>query len=255
VLEHFTAKRASKTVANSQALYSRLTSEVHIAADKVDIVHHAIDTTKFNFVASDIRRRVGISDGAPVALSVGRLEARKGPHILCQAIPRIIESRPGAKFIFLGRDTNTAPGGGSFKRHITDKAQHGDFLSNLVFIDFLTEDELIQLYSACDVFVSASLQESFGLTVIEAMACGRPVVATPVGIVPELQPYALRGLSITPVGDHQRLAEAVLDFLALGDNDRKEIAKENRQLTEDEFCLAGWAAKILEVYEQAIRKR
>lgn len=255
VLEHFTAKRASKVVANSQAMYSRLTSEVHIAADKIDIVHHAIDTIKFNFVASDIRQRVGIPDGAPVALSIGRLEARKSPHILCQVIPRIIESKPDAKFVFLGRDTNTAPGGGSFKQYIIHKAQGGGFLSNLVFIDFLPEDELVQLYSACDVFVSASLQESFGLTPIEAMACGKPVVATPVGIVPELQPYGLKGLSVTPVGDDQRLAEAVLNFLALGDNDRNQIAKENRQLIEDKFCLAGWADKMSHVYGRAMRMR
>lgn len=255
LLEDFTVKRADRVVANSQAIYAHLATEIHIAPDKVDIVHHAVDTTKFKFVKSDIRHKLGISDTVRLVLCVGRLEMRKGYHILCQAIPCIIEHRPDTKFVLLGRDTETAPNGGSFKRYIVNKAQDGNFGNNLVFIDFISEDELIQLYSSCDVFVSASLQESFGLTVIEAMACGKPIVATPVGIVPELQSYGLKGLSVVPISGKQDLADAVINFLSLKDNDRKQLARQNRQLVEKEFSLARWTDKMLKIYEKASKTR
>lgn len=252
LLEDFTVKKAARVVANSHIMYAHLTRKLHINSDRIDIVYHAVDTTKFKFTKSDIRHKLGIPHEARVVLSVGRLEARKGTRTLCEAMPYIVQSKPDVRFVLIGSDTNTAPDGGSFKRYIVWKAQDGNFADNLIFIDFLPEDELIQLYSTCDVFVSASLQESFGLTVIEAMACGRPVVATPVGIVPELQPYGLKGLSIVPTGESQELAEEIINFLSLEDEDKEIIARKNREFVQIRFSPTVSANKIVTVYNKVL---
>lgn len=252
-LDDFSAKRADRVVAISKDPYTQAIEKLHIDPEKVDIVHHAIDTNKYRFVESDTREKLGISGDAPLVLFVGRLEARKGVHILCQAIPEIIRSIPMSKFVLVGQDTNTAPDGGSVKRYITEEAKTGGFIDKLVFIDFLSADELIPLYSACDLFVLPSFQESFGLVVVEAMACGKPVVATSTGVVPELALDGESGIMVPP-GDAGEFTEAMIKLLSLKDEDKRLIARRNRQLIETRFSISAWADKMIEVYEKALRK-
>ena len=252
-LDDFSAKRADRVVAISKDPYTQAIEKLHIDPEKVDIVHHAIDTNKYRFVESDTREKLGISGDAPLVLFVGRLEARKGVHILCQAIPEIIRSIPMSKFVLVGQDTNTAPDGGSVKRYITEEAKTGGFIDKLVFIDFLSADELIPLYSACDLFVLPSLQESFGLVIVEAMACGKPVVATSTGVVPELALDGESGIMVPP-GDAREFTEAMIKLLSLKDEDKRLIARRNRQLIETRFSISAWADKMIEVYEKALRK-
>ena len=252
-LEDFSLRRAHKIVANSQIMYNRMVEDLHIAPEKIVIVHHAIDTDKYRFTGSDIKCRLGIPDGDKIVLAVGRLEMRKGSHILCKAIPEIIENVPNVRFVLIGRDTATAPNGGSFKEYIIKSLQTYNNADNVMFIDFLPEDEFIQLYSACDVFTSPSLYESFGLVVLEAMSCGRPVVATPVGIVPELAINNLKGISIVPVGDSRKLAEALLNFLMLPAEALMQISNENRNLVEKRFSIPAWVSSTIEVYKSAAK--
>jgi len=252
-LDDFSAKRADRVVAISKDPYTQAIEKLHIDPEKVDIVHHAIDTNKYRFVESDTREKLGISGDALLVLFVGRLEARKGVHILCQAIPEIIRSIPMSKFVLVGQDTNTAPDGGSVKRYITEEAKTGGFIDKLVFIDFLSADELIPLYSACDLFVLPSFQESFGLVVVEAMACGKPVVATSTGVVPELALDGESGIMVPP-GDAREFTEAMIKLLSLKDEDKRLIARRNRQLIETRFSISAWADKMIEVYEKALRK-
>ncbi len=252
-LEDFSAKRADLIVANSRYMYTSVLERLHIDPDRVDIVQHAIDTEKYRFVESDIRERLAIPREVPLVLFVGRLEARKGVHILCQAIPPILRSAPTVRFVLVGRDTNTAPDGGSVKSYVNEQARNNGFGGNLVFIDFLPEDELPKLYSACDLVISPSLHESFGLVVVEAMACGKPVVATSTGIVPELGLDGKGGIVVEP-GDAVGLAEATIKMLSLDEKDRKLIAEKNRELVETGFSIPAWVDKVIEVYGKALSK-
>jgi len=251
-LEDFTIRRASLVSANSRAMYIEATDRLHIDPGKVEIVHHAVDTEKYRFVASDIRGRLGIPINAPLVLFVGRLEARKGVHILCQAIPEIIKGLPATRFVLLGRDTNTAPEGGSFRSYIAREAEVHGFSNNLILTDFLSQDELVKLYSACDVFVLPSLQEAFGLVVLEAMACGKPVVATATGIVPELGLDGASGIMV-PTNDAAELAQAIVKLLRLGEEDKQRIARRNRELVESSFSLPVWADNVVQFYDKALK--
>jgi glycosyltransferase involved in cell wall biosynthesis len=182
---------------------------------------------------------------------VGRLEARKGVQVLCEAIPEVIKSAPMTKFVLVGQDTNTATDGGSIKRHITEEAQGRGFMDSIVLIDFLSEDELIQLYSACDVFVLPSLYETFGLVTMEAMACGKPVVATATGVIPELGLDGESGIMV-PLGDAGALAEAMIKLLLLKNEEKRLIARKNRELIEARFSIPAWVDKMVDVYEKAL---
>jgi hypothetical protein len=253
-LEDFSAKRADLIVANSKCMYTNVLEGLHIAPERVDIVWHAVGTSKYRYIESDIRERLAIPREVPMVLFVGRLEARKGIHVLCQAIPQILRSIPTVKFVLVGRDTNTAPDGGSVKSYVNEQARNNGFRDNLVFIDFLPEDELIKLYSACDLVISPSLHESFGLVVVEAMACGKPVVATSTGIVPELGLNGKGGIVVGP-GDAAVLAEATIKMLSLDEKDRELVAGRNRELVETGFSISAWVDKVIGVYNKALSKR
>jgi glycogen(starch) synthase len=250
-LEDAAVKRADKVIANSEATYAQAMKKLHLDAKKIDLVPHAIDTSKYRFVASDIRERLGIPRETPLVLLVGRLEARKGIHILGEAIPRVIQSLPLTKFVLVGQDTRTAPDGDSVKRYLMKRGKDQDFADSLLLIDFLSQEELLQLYSACDLFVQPSLHESFGLTTLEAMACGKPVVTTSTGIVPQLGLDGASGIMVSP-GDARALAEAIVKLLSLKDEDKERIARKNREIIEARFSIAVWTDRMLEVYHRAL---
>ena len=255
-LADLTARRADKIIANSKLMYDELVNRVHLCPEKLEVVYHAINVDRFRFVESDIRKRLKVPQNAPLVLSVGRLEPKKGTDILCQAIPQVLSEKSEVRFIFIGKDTNSSPKGGSMRQYVINEAETHHFLDRVKFIDFLSEDELIQLYSACDLFVFPSRHESFGLPVMEAMACGKPVVAAATGIVLELQSHGLKGLKVVPPNDAGELSRGIIEMLQLIEKDgKRQIAEENRKLIETRFSLAVQADRVIEVYNQLLKKR
>ena len=83
-----------------------------------------------------------------------------------------------------------------------------------MFLNFLPTDELIQLYSACDVFVLPSLQEGFSMVILEALACGKPVVTTFAGGTTDLGLTPPGGI-IVPPNNVTELAQARINLLSL----------------------------------------
>lgn len=252
-LENFCARRADRVVAVSQEFYDRAIERLHLDPKKLDIVHDAIDTSKYRFVTSDIRKRLGIPKESLLVLFAGRLEARKGLHVLCQAIPEVIKIRPGTEFVLVGNDTYTAPGGKSVKAYLSQQAKEHGFSNNLLLLNSLPPDELIRLYSACDVFVLPSLQEGLcGMVVLEALACGKPVVATSAGGATEIGLTPPNGI-IVPPNNVSELAQAIINLLSLNEEDKKLIARQNRELIKATFSISTCADKMIQVYDKVLK--
>jgi glycosyltransferase involved in cell wall biosynthesis len=255
----FTAMRADKFISESKVDYFELLNHLHINADKVDIIYNGINTNYYHLIEpnaiSKCRLELGLPVDNPILLSVGRIEKRKGADILTESIPIILREIPDVKFVFVGRDTETAPGGQSFKSWIEAKAKSEGFQDNLIFRGFISAEDLLKFYSVCDVFVLSSRKESFGLVLVEAMACGAPVVSTSVGIVPELAKENLKGLHMVSVEDPKELARGILKMLMLTAEEKEQIAKENRKMIETKFSYDNWTDKIIEVYENALKNK
>jgi len=251
ILADWTAKKAGKVVFNSQFNYTRLQRRLHISPSRAAIVPLGIDTQVYRPVSSGIRGALGIPQHCPLVLTVGRLEPRKGQHILCQAIPIVAKRFSVTRFVLVGKDSPTAPDGGSFRDWIVRSAQEGGFADRLLFVDFMPLADLVRLYSACDVFVLPSLEESFGLVAVEAMACGTPVVATSTGIAPELQLDSTNGV-LVPIGDPDALATGVIKMLSPSPRKKQEIAERNRLIVENGFSIARHTQRMLKVYEDLL---
>jgi glycosyltransferase involved in cell wall biosynthesis len=256
VLEGVSLRRADRIIANSPATYRFLSESRFVPTGRVSLVWESrIDLKTFRFVPSDIRERLGIAPHVPLILCVGWLQPRKGPHVLLEALPQVLRAFSNAVAVFVGRDTLTGPGGGSFRDFLLARAGEQGLAGNVKIIDeLLPEAELVRLYSACDVFVLPSLSETFGWPVAEAMACGRPVVATATGIAPDLKRNGAGFVLVSP-GDIEAIANGVIGLLAMPKAERDRLGSAHRAIVEEIFDLDRAVHEILSLYQRVIAEQ
>jgi len=181
-------------------------------------------------------------------LYVGRLEKRKGIDTLFKAVPRVVREMPNAMFTIVGKDTDLAPGGGSYRKYLLKRMER-KYHKFMVFTDFVTSEQLQEYYRNCDIFVAPSLYESFGQIYIEAMAWGKPVIGCNVGGIPEVIEDGRTGFVISPE-DANELAERII---ALRDiNLRKQMGQRGRKAVEDVFSVRNMVEKTSEVYRELV---
>jgi glycosyltransferase involved in cell wall biosynthesis len=248
-LEKISLSKADHIIANSPATYKMLKEKKGISGIKTSLIWESrIDFDKFKPTRSDIRKRLGIAEDVPLLLYIGWLQARKGIIYLCEVMPPVVKQFPDAVFLLRGEDTNTAQGGISFKQYILDFTSQHDILNNVKIIEeYLSEEDIVDLYSACDVFLFPSLSETFGWPVVEAMACERPVVVTDTGISSEIKS---EGMIVVPPKDAKALADGLINFLSLPERRREELGKINRSVVEKVFSFSKMVQAYIEVYEK-----
>ncbi len=213
--------------------------------ENAHLVYNGIDLSKFK------SGRGKKTSSRPSILYVGGLEARKGVEFLLLAMELVIKKIPDAKLTVVGRSGLT---GGQFfneREVFADLARRIGIDKNVVFKNFVPDGRLPQYYSECDVFVLPSRMEGWGLTLMEAMALEKPVVAYRVGGIPELVDHGRNGL-LLDCGDVMGLAESIIRILA-DKRLAKRLGKAGRKKVE-EFTWDRTAKMTLEVYKRALRK-
>ncbi|NEP52816.1 MAG: glycosyltransferase family 4 protein [Moorea sp. SIO3C2] len=146
----------------------------------------------------------------PKLLFVGRLDERKGVRYLLEALPLILAQQP-VRLRIVGK--------GILEEELKAQCQELGLESVIDFLGFVTKEELAQEYASCDVFVLPSIVDSkgdtegLGIVMIEALAHGKPVVATAVGGIPDVIIPDKTGL-LVPERNPHALAKAVLELLA-----------------------------------------
>ena len=171
---------------------------------------------------------------------VGRLIENKGPHFFLQAAPAVIRAHPEAEFVFIGD--------GPMRRELAAKARRLGLQRNVRF-EGLQHDVASRL-RASDVYVRPSLTEGMPLTVLEAMACGLPVVATPVGGTAEIVYDGVNGLLVPP-GDVPALASALIR-LADRPKLRARLGAKGRALVRRSYSWQRVVDANLAVYQRIV---
>lgn len=139
----------------------------------------------------------------PTLLFLGRLGERKGVHDLIAALPEVIQRVPDLKII-LGGDGDLE----RFRR----QAESAGILSHIEFAGWIGSERKFQLLASSTAFVLPSYNEGFPVGIIEAMACGIPIVATTVGGIPDAITDGQEGL-LVPAGDISALSQALIRVL------------------------------------------
>lgn len=201
-----------------------------------------VDTQRFSFVADpiSIRKNLGLPLGRPILLTVRRLVARMGLENLITAMRQVVKEVPKALLLIGGE--------GYLEKSLYAQRQKLNLESNVEFLGFIPEEKLPKYYQAADLFVLPTMAlEGFGLSTIEALSCGTPVIATPVGANPEVVgPLGEEFLcqDITP----EALAERILWFLREGIGDTK-LRKRCRDYCESNFKIE----KVVDTIEKVLK--
>ncbi len=251
----WSVRLADRVIAISEDSQRAVLERFRADPRKVTKVSLGIDLDIFRRVsASPDKAMQGLPRGRIVSY-VGLITHRHGVVSLCRAVVKAMHVVQELYLVIVGRDASTAPGRRSMKAFLREIASSEGFADRFVFIDSLSLPNLIQLYSASDVFVYPHLAGTFGLPVIEAMACGVPVVTTRVAVGRELEHYGLDGLAVVPVEDDGEIAASIIRFLGLSHEIRRRIGQENRRLIESRFSISSWVHDVGTVYVDAVRER
>lgn len=161
------------------------------------------------------------NDGKLVVFFVGRLERRKGIHCILDAIPDLIEKYPNVEFHMAGDDTIVDEIlGDTYKHDFLRRNRGKKWTKRVRFMGKITDEQRDQEFADCDVFVSPSLYESFGIIFLEAMRYSKPVIGCRVGGMQEVIADKETGLLAEP--DDSASFKVCLDKL-LGDEKLRKI--------------------------------
>ncbi len=195
-------KWADGVLANSRATkQSLLRNAPWLNPEKIKIVYNGVDPTIFAGQSNKLCQKLGIADGTFVFGFVGQLDERKGLHDLLPAFARVHAAQPQTCLLLAGE--------GALRREIEIFVQK-QHLANAVRLLGFWQD-IPALMASVDTLVLPSLWEGFGIVLIEAMAAGKPVIATRASNLPEVVLDGEVG-TLVPVHNPEQLAAAMLQF-------------------------------------------
>ena len=173
------------------------------------VIMHGVDTAVFAPVAdrAALRRELGLPDGVIIGC-FGRVRAQKGVDLLVAAAIDLLPSRPSVSVIFTGLVT---PDNAAFHADLMARIAAAGLADRIRFLGELPWEQVVRHYQAINLFCAPARWEGFGLTPLEAMACGVPVVAADVGAFDQLIP-AEAG-TLVPPGDQAALTGALRRWL------------------------------------------
>jgi glycosyltransferase involved in cell wall biosynthesis len=230
-IERRVFRRAARVLPMSGFMARRLETLHAIDRQKIHIVPGGVDAARFT--PSDrtrARRALGLPAHARIVLSLRNLEPRMGLDVLIEAMPAVRRQYPDALAVIAGS--------GPLRADLETHAARLGLDGGVRFTGFVPEERLADLYVAADVFVlPTQALEGFGLVTLEALACGTPVLGTPIGATPEL----LRPLDtalVFPDPSRAAIADGIVRFFDR--RDHGELATRARA----HATRYGWATVI-----------
>ena len=204
-----------------------------------NIIPNGIDLELFSPDVSPISE---FRDGKLNILFVGRLEKQKGVNYLIKAYRRVRQEVPNSRLIIVGPGTRLR---GKYEQEVLRGG-----LKDVIFVGGKPQSELPQYYKTADVFCApATGLESFGIVLLEAMAVGKPIVATNIDGYNSVLTHGVEGLLVPPKNE-EMLAQALVSLLT-NESLRQEMAARAR-LKAKEYGWEHIAQKILDYYTRIL---
>lgn len=214
-VEHEILGRSDALIAESPASKHHMLQEYGVDPAKVQVIPGGVDTAVFRPQERQQARRVLALDVAqPVLLFVGRLQPLKGIDTLLRAAQVVRQQHASLQVLVVGGGVDAQDEHEARElRRLQGLCEHLGLTPHVRFVKAQSQVVLAQYYAAADVFVMPSHYESFGMVVLEAMACGTPVVASRVGGLASTVVHGQTGF-LVPEGEWETFAQAILRLLA-----------------------------------------
>lgn len=208
----------------------------NIQKNKIHVIPNGVDISKFH-PGLDAKELTTKFNGMNILLYVGPITPRKGLSYLIEALPKVLTKHENTLLVIVGSGDIDG---------LRKLAEEYNVLDHVIFEGFVPEEKLPIYYNACDIFVFPSLQEGFGMVLIEAMACGKTVVASNTTAIPEV------------VGDSGLLVEAknpeifASSIINLLDDiiKRKQLEEKAFNRVQKNFTWDAVVDKLLGIYSE-----
>jgi glycosyltransferase involved in cell wall biosynthesis len=179
--------------------------------DKITVIPNGVDLDKFHPVPTQqARQKLGLPLDRPIVVSVGYRIERKGFHVLVDAIPRMVERFPNVLVVIVGGEASWEA---DFLPEIERRVRANDVADHVLITGERPQHELANWYSAADLFALMTSREGSPNVLIEALSCGVPSVATPVGEISQVLADSRLGL-VLPERSSQAAAAGIIDALS-----------------------------------------
>jgi len=238
-------EKAEAVLVASKAAFNEASKLVNDIG-KLYLIPNGVDLVRFNpkLDGNIIRKRFALED-KQIIFTVRRHIPRYGISYLLLAAKLILSKAKDVVFI-IGGD-------GPFLNYHKQLARRLNISSNVIFTGKIASRDLPLFYVASDIIVVPSLQETWGLVATEAMACGKPVVASNVGGLPDQIIDGYNGFLVHP-RDPEALANKIL-YLLENPLEARKMGSNGRRLAVERFDIEKRVDKIVNLYEKLIREK
>jgi glycosyltransferase involved in cell wall biosynthesis len=243
-LEWWGSYEASKVITISRWMQEHISTLFNLPPSKIEVIPNGIDVSKFegHEDGQSVRRELKVGPAESLITSVGRMTPQKGFDNLLKAFPRILEAVPDSRLLIIGD--------GYMRDELESLAKREGVAERTLFPGFLNDEQMISALKSSNVVVVPSRFEPFGITALEAMAAGTPVVVAGVGGLAEIIADRVDGIQVDP-NKPESIAEGVVRMLS-----DARMASGFARRAKEKVRTYNWgtvAEATLRVYEQAAR--
>lgn len=244
LINRLTASLDHKVIAVCEAARILEIKNSHVHPEKVLTIYNGVDVNKFTPVNDNqriqLRKQLGYPPDCFIVGSLGRLHPQKGFEYLIEAIATCNEFLKGTLLLIAGS--------GKLESKLKNQAKKLGISNHIVFLG--ERADIVSILGVSDVFVSSSLWEGMSNSILEALACGLPVIATNVGGTSEIIKHNINGLLITPC-DTKAIADAILD-LWNSPQKMKALGLQARKIVMEKFSDQAMTQQVEQLYDNLL---
>jgi len=211
---------------------------------KVKLVYNGIDLNRYNGSANNdlksMKRELGLKEDSCVIGNIGRLVKEKDQTTLLKAFKKLIQKKFNGELVIVGD--------GPLKEELISLSKEYDIADHVKFLGY--QDDIEKYYRLFDIYILSSVSEGISLTLLEAMASGKPVIATKVGGNPEVVVERETGY-LVPCGFPERIEQAVMR-LNINQALTKEMGVNAKKRVQAHFSLTGMSDQYQKLYEDML---
>jgi len=202
-VEMITSFMVDHYVAVSESVQKHIIDKSRISNEKISVIYNGVNIkSQDNAYGQNVKVPLTIQNEDRILMTVGRLHEQKGHCYLIQAISKVRKEFPKVKLLVTGE--------GEEENNLKKLVKSLDLTNEVIFAGLSSDIE--EILPMAELFILPSLWEGLPNALLEAMAAGKPVVATKVGGIPEIVVHGETGILIPP-RDHDALAIAIIDLL------------------------------------------
>ncbi len=244
-IEWWVTYESWRVIVNSYFMKEHVKNAFSLPADKIDVIKNAVDCDDFDCLRDVTFRRRYALDEEKIVFFIGRMVKEKGVQVLLEAVPLVLNAYRTAKFVLAGK--------GPMLGFLKEKCEKMGISHKVYFTGYIEDEDLKRLYGCIDVMVVPSMFEPFGITALEGMASGVPVIVSDCGGLGEIVENGTDGLKCI-AGSKESLAQCILQILK---NEQIAAAISDRatKKARSEFTWRAAAEKTQAVYERVLWER